>query len=266
MKKLRNDLPADEVYPLEHFSDIHIHTAPDVKPRLLTDVEAAFDAKKDKMHSITIKCHHEPTSGRAKIASLVTGFPVFGGVVLNKEVGGINPNAVEASARLGGKFIWLPTVSYSTLEIDWESVEDILHIAREHKMVVATGHLKADEIYKVIDLAHGMGIWRIVVNHPLTGVVGASIDEQIEMSRKAYLEHCYVACMEKHDGLDPKIISESIKCVGADRCIMATDFGQKHNQSPVMGMKMFLQAMIDNGISSEDINTMCIKNPQKIIY
>lgn len=266
MKKLRNDLPKGNGYTLEHFSDIHIHTGPDVKPRLLTDVEAAFDAKKEMMHSITIKCHCEPTSGRARIASLVTRFPVFGGVVLNEEVGGINPKVVETSARLGGKFIWFPTVSYSTLEIDWGSVEDVLHIVKEYNMVVATGHLKPDEIFKVIDLAHSMGIWRIVVNHPLTGVVGANVDEQIEMSRKAYLEHCFVACMEKHDGLDPKIISESIKRIGADRCIMATDFGQKHNQSPVMGMKMFIKAMIDNGISYSDVNTMCVKNPQKIIY
>lgn len=267
MKKLKNDQPVeDKDYALENFSDIHMHTSPDVKPRLFTDVEAAFDAKKEKMHSITIKSHHEPTSGRASIASLVAGFPVFGGVVLNKQVGGINPDAVEASAKLGGKFVWLPTLSYSTLEIDLESVEDVLYIVKDYNMVVATGHLKPDEILQVIDMAYSMGIWRIIVNHPLTKVVGATIDEQIEMSKKAYLEHCFVACMEKHDGLDPKEIAQSIKSVGADRCIMATDFGQKHNQSPVDGMKMFVKTMIVEGISDQDISTMCIKNPQELIH
>lgn len=265
--KLKNDQRKDhEPNQVENFSDIHIHTAPDVKPRLLTDVEAAYHAKKEKMHSITIKCHHESTSGRAAIASIISGFPVFGGIVLNKEVGGINSEAVKASAKLGGKFVWLPTVSYSTLEINWEAVEEILHTVKEHHMVIATGHLKPDDIFKVIDMAKSIGVLKILVNHPLTSVVGANMEEQIEMASNAYLEHCYVACMEKHDVLDPKRISESIRTVGADRCIMATDFGQIHNQNPVNGMKMYVNTMIDLGISMEEISTMCIENPKKLLY
>ena len=75
-------------------------------------------------------------------------------------------------------------------------------------------------------MAKNLGIWRIIVNHPLTGVVGATIDEQVEMANYAYLEHCFVACMEMHDNLDPMIIRDSIlEEIGAKRFLMATDFG-----------------------------------------
>ncbi len=269
MKKLKKEYPPREPtgidFPLEGFTDTHIHTSPDIKPRLLTDVEAAVSAKEEHMHSIVIKSHHEPTSGRAIIASKVTGFPVYGGVVLNRSVGGLNSNAVKASALIGGKFVWFPTISYSSLEIDWSKVEDILHIVKENQMVISTGHLKPADIFTLIDMAKSVGIWRVVVNHPLTLVVGASLDEQVEMAAHAYLEHCYVACMEKHDNLDPRIIRDSIKEIGAKRCLMATDFGQIHNPRPVNGMKLFINSMLQNGVSIEDILTMCKDNPQKLM-
>ena len=148
---------------------------------------------------------------------------------------------------------------------NWSHVEDILHVVKENEMIIATGHLKSEDIFTLIDMANGLGIWRIIVNHPLTKVVDASLDEQVEMSAYAYLEHCYVACMEKHDNLDPVFIKDSIKKVGANRCLMATDFGQIHNPSPVNGMKSFINSMIEEGVSLDEIYLMCKYNPHKLI-
>ena len=64
------------------------------------------------------------------------------------------------------------------MQMDWAKVEDILQIVAENEMVLATGHLKPEDIFVLIDMAKSMGIWKIVVNHPLTRVVGASMDEQ----------------------------------------------------------------------------------------
>jgi Family of unknown function (DUF6282) len=269
MKKLNREnsgnKSSDIEFPLEGFTDTHIHTYPDIKPRLMTDLEAAVSAKEEKMHSIVIKSHHEPTSGRALIASEVTDFPVYGGVVLNSSLGGLNSNAVEASALIGGRFVWFPTVSYSSLVMDWSKVEDILNIVKENQMVLATGHLKPADIFTLIDMARSMGIWRIVVNHPLTKVVGANLDEQVEMAAHAYLEHCFVVCMENHDNLDPRLINDSIKEIGAKKCLMATDFGQIHNPRPVEGMKLFINSMLKMGVSIDDIQIMCRDNPKKLI-
>jgi predicted TIM-barrel fold metal-dependent hydrolase len=132
-------------------------------------------------------------------------------------------------------------------------------------MVIATGHLKPDDIFTLLDMAKSLGIWKIIVNHPLTKVVGASLDEQVEMSANAYLEYCFVTCMERHDNLDPVLIRDSIKKIGANRCLMATDFGQIFNPRPVNGMKMFINSMIHEGISLDEINLMCKDNPHKLI-
>lgn len=252
-------------FDLRGFIDTHIHTAPDVKPRLLNDIEAAEDAQVNGMRAIVLKSHLEPTAGRAGIAEKSTGFRVLGGVCLNSSVGGLNLDAVKTSARMGGKIVWLPTVSYTETFLDWEKLESIINTICEEDMVLATGHLKPHDIFRVIDMAGSAGLKRVLVNHPMTGVVGASLDEQKEMSRHAYLEHCFVACMPEHDCLDPAAIAEAMRHVGSSRCIMATDFGQKHNPSPSTGMKMFVKNMLEQGLYMEDVHTMCIKNPSKLL-
>lgn len=254
----------DESYPLQGFIDTHIHTAPDIKPRILNDMEAARDAKREKMRAIVLKSHIEPTAGRAEIARSSSDFKVIGGVCLNSSMGGLNPEAVKTTAELGGKVVWFPTVSAPYIKINFKDTEDILNIISEEKLILATGHLKPEEIFELMDYAKSAGVKKILVNHPLTGVVGASIPEQKEMARYAYLEHCFVACMEKHDNIKPEAIADAVKEIGAKRCIMATDFGQKHNPLPVEGMKMFINSMRRYGIKNSDIDKMCSGNPSKL--
>ncbi len=249
---------------LEGFIDTHVHTSPDIKPRILNDIEAACEAKQEKMKAIVIKSHVESTAGRAQIAEKISKFKVIGGVCLNSSAGGLNPDAVKVASELGGKIVWFPTISAPDISINYENTESILNIITEKELVLATGHLKPNDIFSLIDYAKSLKIKKIIVNHPLTGVVGATIEEQKEMSKYAYLEHCFVACMEKHDNLDPNVIADAIKEIGPERCIMATDFGQAHNPAPVEGMKMFIGSMIECGIKEKYINKMCIQNPFKL--
>ena len=255
-----------EKYPLLGFIDTHLHTSPDVKPRILNDAQAAYEAYQEKMRCIILKSHVESTAGRARLTQMITGLNVIGGVTLNQSVGGLNPAAVEASALMGGKMVWFPTISHGEIDLNLELIEDILHIITENDLVLATGHLNPSEILNLIDMAHSLGVRRILVNHPFTQIVGASIDEQKEMTRHAYLEHCYVACMEKHDNISPEVISEGIKEIGSDNCIMATDFGQLHNPHPVEGLKLFISKMMELQISRDNIQVMCRENPYKLIF
>lgn len=251
---------------LNDFIDTHIHTSPDLKPRLLDDYEAALEAKDNGMNAIVLKSHVESTAGRSYITHRLTGFVVFGGVALNLHVGGLNPEAVKTAALMGGKLIWLPTIHHQEVIIEQDPLDEILNIIAEKNLVLGTGHLNPQEIFNVLDECHSRGIKKVVVNHPLTQVVGASLDEQKEMSRKSYLEHCWVATMPQHDKLDTLIMADTIKEVGARNCILATDFGQKHNPQPVVGMKMMVETLMKHGISWKEITVMCKDNPKKLLF
>lgn len=252
---------------LQGLIDTHIHAAPDIKPRICNDLEAAKQAKDEGMQAIVLKCHVESTASRAQIAQHASNLTVLGGVCLNSHVGGLNLHAVQLSFQLGGRIVWLPTVSAKKIDIfQGDGLEEILHFIAQNDMVLATGHTEVEDIFPVLDMARSLGVSRIIINHPLTGVIGASLDEQKEMARYAYLEHCFVACMPRHDGLDPEKIAQSIKCVGPEKCIMATDFGQQHNLSMVNGFKLFIKAMRDSGISKKEIQLMCSSNPHKLLF
>ena len=43
------------------------------------------------------------------LRSLFPGLKVYGGLVLNRQAGGLNPDAAERMAQAGGKYLWFPT-------------------------------------------------------------------------------------------------------------------------------------------------------------
>src|SRR5262249_60695870 len=70
-------------------------------------------ARSRGMRCIGLKNHISETARRAALVmKVVPGIEVFGGIVLNRAVGGINPDAVEWMHRIygsRGKVVWLPT-------------------------------------------------------------------------------------------------------------------------------------------------------------
>ena len=76
--------------------DVHVHSAPDLFPRVCDDIDLARQAQQAGMKALVLKNHFSMTPFRAAIAKKVTGgtLDVFGGVVLNHSVGGFNPHIV----------------------------------------------------------------------------------------------------------------------------------------------------------------------------
>src|SRR4029453_11323457 len=97
---------------LEGAVDLHVHSAPDVDVRRFNDIELANEAARARMGAILIKSHQNSTVERAWLVSKwVHGIRVFGGLVLNETVGGLNPAAVRLAISMGAKQVWMPTRS-----------------------------------------------------------------------------------------------------------------------------------------------------------
>jgi hypothetical protein len=58
---------------------------------------------------------------------------IFSGIVLNNVVGGINPYAVEHTAAMGGKIVWMPTLAAEN-HLRWEKTANFAHPASTQKM------------------------------------------------------------------------------------------------------------------------------------
>ena len=96
---------------LDGAMDLHVHCAPSFFPRWGDGLDVARACEQAGMAGVLLKAHEGSTVESAAVLDrLVPTLRVFGGVVLNRYVGGINPAAAEAALRLGGRCVWFPTL------------------------------------------------------------------------------------------------------------------------------------------------------------
>lgn len=288
---------------IEEAIDFHVHTAPDpFRERRLDAIALASEAKHARMKAIVIKCHHYGTAPLAYVANtVVSNFILIGSLVLNSGVGGLNPEVVEVAAKGGARVVWMPTFSSvpdtqkrlrsavsvtSPMQVNSREgisligkdnklvpeMAQILEIIKDYDIVLGTGHTSRSEIYAVTDEAKRMGI-KVTITHPLSHIVGSAaigspltIEHQKQLvSKGAYIEHCFVACMPLGVGLDPMVIVDCIKRVGAESCILSTDFGQIENPPPLEGFRMMIASMLKLGLSERELEILVKINPSILL-
>ena len=85
--------------------DLHVHAGPDAgRVRRLDALETARHAYEAEMAGFVLKSHEYPTAPLAHaLNQMYPGLQVAGAIALNRSVGGLNPEAVEVSAKLGAR-------------------------------------------------------------------------------------------------------------------------------------------------------------------
>lgn len=264
--------------------DMHIHTAPDVGPRLLNDIEAASSARDAGMQAILIKSHYTLTADRASIAELeVGGIRVFGGLVLNAAVGGLNPEAVETALRMGAKEIWMPTISarhvhsqrgenrgISVFTKDGKfspELYEIIKLIIKHNAILATGHLSPEESLALVAYAQDIGLHKFLVTHPEAAFIQMPIQTQKDIASKGvFFERCYVDTTQVMDNpIRIRGIVKAIREVGVESTVLTTDFGQIGNPPPVEGMRSYLSDLITCDFKLHELRQMAEENPAYLL-
>ena len=289
--------PPPKVSPAAGVIDVHVHSHPDVFGRNMDDIDVAQLAKSKGMRGIVLKNHVATTADRAALVmKVVPGIEVFGGIVLNKAVGGINPAAVEWMHRMyggRGKVVWLPTFDadkhVKTLvnkdgsglvvapggKVTPETEEVLKIIAREN-LVLATGHVHPEEVVAVAKRAKELGVRNILVTHGFTNIPGLSMEQAKEVANAGgMIEVCFLqfltgpnapyAWMKHWDQVNAQRVAEAIKAVGAKSLVISSDLGQQGNMTHPDGLENAIAAMKAVGISDGDIDLMMRKNPAQLL-
>ena len=271
---------------LEGALDIHVHFSPDPKvERRAGAVEIALQAKDLGMQGVVLKSHEYPTHPVAATTSdLVPEVTVLGGIALDLEVGGLNIHAVEATANMGGRIVWMPTYSaradreakgleggISLLDNSGSLVPEIhpiLEMIKAHDMVLATGHISTAESMAVVAEARNMGIQRVVVTHGTTMSfwTGMTVEDMKELAAMgAFIEHCMHVVMPTTHRLDPRELAETISAIGPEKCILSTDFGQDFHPMPAEGMRMGIATMLRSGMEEVEVGMLVKDNPSRLM-
>ena len=274
---------------LKGIVDIHVHGDPDSMPRKIDVLEAARLAREEGMRALVLKNHYAPTAQLAYVVNrAVPGIEVYGAIVLNRSVGGINVEAVaQAAAFKGGylRVVWMPTFdSENQVRSSKESrpfvsvarngrllpeVLEVLHVIAKEKLALATGHSSPLESLMLIREARKLGITRIVVTHPLRNVENMSIPEMQEAVKLgAVLEFCanqVLPTVPAETRINVEDFVKAIRAVGPEHCILSSDLGQPVNPVHTEGWKIFLDMLRKAGITEVEIDVMARRNPARLL-
>jgi hypothetical protein len=245
--------PPPKVSPAAGVIDMHVHSHPDVFGRNMDDIDVAQLAKARGMRGIVLKNHVSETASRAALVmKVVPGVEVFGGIVLNKAVGGINPDAVEWMHRVyggRGKIVWLPTFEsdkhVKTLSkpdavgltvapngVVSPEMEAILKIIARENLILATGHVHPEEIIAVVKKGRELGVKNMVITHALTTVPGltmAQAKQVVDMG--AVIEVCFLQFLAGPNAplpflthwtqINAKHVAQALKELGANTVLVS---------------------------------------------
>jgi hypothetical protein len=272
--------------------DMHCHFGPDAhRERSVTALEAAREAAAAGHAAIVLKSHDYPTPALAwAVQQAVPDVRVLGGICCDREVGGVNPAAVETALRLGARVVWLPTLSSHQdvrngvaarlglpgpgLVVTDEETGDLLpethevaELVIEHGTVLATGHISSEE-HLAIARAYGRRA-RVLVTHAMEELAGPNLT--IAQCREladlgCTIELCAMTCVGALASRSPEELAACIREVGPARCTLATDFGQRVNPHPATGFQTFADALWTAGIGEPEIRRMACENPTALVH
>ena len=237
-------------------------------------------ARDEGMRALLLKNHYAPTVQLAYIvARAVPGVELYGGIVLNRAVGGINPVAVEQAATFKGgyaRIVWMPTFDagneankpnrpFVPISRDGKLLPEVLNVLRimaKYKLALATGHSTATEHLMLVREARKAGITRIVLTHPS----GVMTNEQMKEAAAdgAYVELVYHSLLGG-GRLTIDNYVQTIKFVGSDHCILSSDLGQADSPVHTVGWKAYLAMLKKAGITDAEIDLMARRNPARLL-
>jgi hypothetical protein len=248
--------------------------------------------------AILLKCHVENTANRAYyVQQQVPEVKVFGSIVLNWFVGGLNPVGVEAALRMGAKEVFMPTIhaqrhgehynvlgDYGKFSISGiktpvtgigafdekgkikKELFDICELIAKNDAILSTGHLNQQETYALIRVAREAKVEKILIPHPHDHFVRFNDDELKEVVKMgAMLELCSGGVQPVPGYATIDMVANTIKSVGEKHIIISSDAGAPRKPIPAECTRVYGNCLISKGITTEQFDIMAKKNPAALV-
>jgi hypothetical protein len=272
--------------------DLHVHSAPCVMPRLADDVQTVTWYEEAGFSGCVLKGHCEPTVGRAVAAGAGRRIAVYGGVVLNHVVGGLNPSAVDAALRMGARVVWFPTVdarahheaglnhpsscapsvaagpTYATPPVDPTTetpVRAILDLAADADAVLATGHVSSAETAWLVTEASKRGVNRLLLTHPSFTVPAMSASEVRQLCELGAVAEVTAYQLLHQPDADAAALAAFIRDVGYEHCVLSSDAGQPTSPPGPDALRHLVERLAAEGLDRGALRAMAADRPQLLV-
>lgn len=243
--------------------DLHVHCNPDagpIHPQHYKDDEVITACRNAGMHGLALKSHMWPAIRLAKeLDNMYSDFTVYPTVSLNITAGGPEPWTMEMAIQLGAKMVWLPTWSslndknnpagftnlvlqegtnkhlkdipsdryYVLTDENGElkpGIKEVVEMAKDANIVLATGHGSTDEALAVARFANEIGYKKLVFTHPYCGISSVT-DEQVKEFAElgGYIEATTLEFQPLYTSLSIEHWKAVCELCGYDHCFLSSD-------------------------------------------
>ncbi len=276
--------------------DNHVHAYPDFVYRAQDMIDVAIDASKAKMRALAFKDHWNVSANAAYLAqrhidhlvdegALTHRVEIYGGAGTDH---GMSAEYVRIALQYPNvKMIWFPTftsygfwrgagqpghegirlVDEATGKVLPE-VRRIMEMATEKKVGIGLGHTDFLELLPLAKAAKEIGA-RCVLDHPLLELNKLLLEEMKQLADLGVYVGTYCQPMIPsiyQPVADPMETVRAIEEIGAERCVIASDFGQVMHVNSIDGVRIFIRALLGFGVKPKDITTMIKTNPAKLMW
>jgi len=283
--------------------DIHVHSAPDLYRRIADHVELARAAREAGLRALVIKSHNFATAARARMVQKeVTGIDVFGSIVLNLPVGGLNPVAVETAIKYGARQVYMPTVDSTNhplltggevgqhgkglvVEGGWSpytrslprirvldargelapEVQVILGMVAEANIILNCGHISYEEMERLVPAAQAAGARKIVVDHPYFARLTIEQQEKL-VSAGALMNYTAGEILPRWWRVSVEEFAAGIRRLGVEKVLISSDCGQLHNPPSIEALRLTIQLLLEEGFGEREIRTMFHDTAARLVY
>lgn len=271
--------------------DLHVHAAPDVVGRWGGDVDVVDCYQAAGFRGCVIKGHYDTTAGRAVTAGVGRALRVYGGIVLNRHVGGFNPVAVSAALQHGARVVWLPTadahtqraaglprlggagagvpdVVYAAPPVDPTTagpLRTIIRLVADADAVLATGHLSGPEASWVLAEARRAGLRRVLLTHPTYTVPGLTPAAAAELAAQGGHAEVTAYQLLHQPGCGPAMLRQVVEAVGYDRLVLSSDAGQPDSPPPPEALERLVDALAGEGLDRDALRAAASEIPERLV-
>lgn len=278
--------------------DLHCHVDLEfstAEPKREPEAEWLPKAEAMGLRGVVLKSHWWPTVSAVPLiqASVSSKVLVWSSVVLNSCAGGPHPCVIEAAAALGGKVIFLPTwgalndiqrrgFSHRLTSVyqDFPRLEnpgyvftddrgDLLPLGREiiqycktKELTLGSGHVSWQESLAFAEAANAMGFKRLILNHPLSDMIGAPPDAlKRAADLGAFVETCWNQLAPGR--MDSRELVSKLRVIGLSQVVASTDYFRPYSPNPPELFRMFLGMLHEGGLSRDEIKQVACINPAR---
>jgi predicted metal-dependent TIM-barrel fold hydrolase len=143
---------------------------------------------------------------------------------------------------------------------------EVLALAAEHDVLVATGHLSGGEVTELQRCASAAGVRRFLVQHPCFTVPALSAEAlQPLVHAGATVELTYLSISPLWQTSTIAEAAALLRRFGGERVVLSGDAGQAHSPAPPDALGAFAQSLYEDGVPEAELRYALVDTPARLL-